>query len=92
MNVHQIVKRKHTRIGSRNTFEMQVSPDAEPQLVTVRDWSVAGARLILSEAADLPETISITKLHADGERGASVSCKIIWQKGCEAGLVFSDPA
>ena len=90
MNVHRIVKRKHTRIDSRNTFEMLVSEDAAPELVTVRDWSVAGARLILSAPADLPETVSITKLHREGERGASVVCKVIWQKGCEAGLIFCD--
>ncbi|MCJ2013265.1 PilZ domain-containing protein [Methylobacterium sp. J-076] len=51
----------------------------------VRDISAAGARLLLPEAGEVPETFALS-LDPGGDRWA---CRVVWRRLGEVGVAFN---
>jgi hypothetical protein len=53
----------------------------------VRDISVTGASLELSQASALPETFNLIL----PEDGLNLRCQVVWRRGFRLGITFDEP-
>lgn len=83
--------RNFNRIGSDSVVEILFTGEAPDLRVRFKDWSVAGACLILEDADLLPSTFFIRKPRADAD-APTVRCEMLWRKGNQVGVQFVAPA
>lgn len=77
-----------TRQGKRVSLDRagQVNlGDGPSHACIVRDISAAGARLLLPEAASVPESFDLS-LDPRGDRWA---CRVVWRQAGEVGVAFN---
>jgi hypothetical protein len=63
----------------------RVNARGESHACIVQNISAAGARLLLPEAEDIPETFTLS-LHPGGDRWA---CRVVWRRLGELGVTFA---
>ncbi|GJE36922.1 PilZ domain-containing protein [Methylobacterium persicinum] len=77
-----------SRNGKRVSLDRpgRVDPGTgEAHACIVRDISAAGARLLLPEAGEVPETFALS-LDPGGDRWA---CRVVWRQVGEIGVAFA---
>lgn len=79
--------RSFNRIDSDSTVEILFDGEKPDLCVKFKDWSVAGACLVLKDRFPLPSQFRIRKRTASTE-DAVVNCELVWQARNEAGVRF----
>lgn len=74
--------RQRTFLGGKIAFDKRSST----MDCLVRNMTDGGARIVFSDSVLLPEQIELTVPH----KGLETRCKIVWRKGTEMGVSFSD--
>lgn len=80
-------QRNFKRIDSDSSVEILFNGETPNLHMRFKDWSVAGACLIMDSPHLLPMRFSIRKLRHGGD-ASIVHCEIIWRRNEEVGVRF----
>ena len=81
-------QRNFKRIGSDSTVEVLFNGETPDLRVRFKDWSVAGACLMMDSPELLPVEFCIRKPRIGGDAPV-VRCEIVWRRDEEVGVRFT---